>query len=76
MYVLIKTGWRVILESTYEVIMKINKFHNIIKEIIEEHGDDYIVKIPKGDKYKPLDKVVVSTEDVIFLDFFGEYFGR
>lgn len=54
--------------------MKIDKLHNIIKEIIEDHGDDHTVNIPKGDKYKPLDKVVVNKENMVILDFFEEYF--
>jgi hypothetical protein len=56
--------------------MKIEKFHNIIKDVMEKHGEDLIVNLPKGDKYKPLDKVVVTTEDTVILDFFGEYFRK
>jgi len=56
--------------------MKIEKFHDIIKDVIENHGGDLTVNLPKGDKYKPLDKVVVTTEEMVILDFFGEYFGH
>jgi len=56
--------------------MKIEKFHDIIKNVMEKHGENLTVNLPKGDKYKPLDKVVVTTEGMVILDFFGEYFGH
>jgi len=56
--------------------MKIEKLHNIIKNVIKDHGSELTVNLPKGDKYKPLDKVVVTTEEMVILDFFGEYFGH